>query len=78
VNKDDILQKLTTIFDKIFDDEIELMPKTSAADIPEWDSLTHVRLILSVEKAFGIKFSAAEVANLKDVGDLMNLIALRA
>jgi acyl carrier protein len=78
VNKDDILQKLTTIFDKIFDDEIELTPKTSAADIPEWDSLTHVRLILSVEKAFGIKFSAAEVANLKDVGDLMNLIALRA
>jgi acyl carrier protein len=55
-----------------------LTSKTSAADIADWDSLTHVRLILSVEKAFDVKFSAAEVANFKNVGDLVSLIAVRA
>ncbi len=78
MNDDQILNRLTTIFDRIFDDDIVLTSKTSAADIADWDSLTHVRLILSVEKAFDVKFSAAEVANFKNVGDLVSLIAVRA
>ncbi len=78
MNKDDILASLQTIFDRIFDEDIPITPQTSARDIPEWDSLTHVRLILSVEKTFRVKFSAAEVSQFENVGDLMQLISVRA
>ena len=42
-----------------------------------WDSLRHVRLVLTVEKAFGTRFPASEVANLKNVGELVALIGRR-
>jgi acyl carrier protein len=78
VKQEDIVKTLQKIFEKIFDQDVVVTTKTSAHDIPEWDSLTHVRLILSVEKTFHVKFSAAEVSNFKDVGDLVSLIAVRA
>ena len=75
MQQNDISKKLTSVFHAVFDDEsIILKPEMTAADIEEWDSLTHIRLILSVEKEFGIKFSAAEVGNLKNVGDFVSLI----
>jgi acyl carrier protein len=75
MEQNDISKKLTSVFHAVFDDEsIILKPEMTAADIEEWDSLTHIRLILSVEKEFGVKFSAAEVGNLKNVGDFLSLI----
>lgn len=72
---DKILQKITEIFRDVFDnDSIVVTPELTADDVPEWDSLTHIRLILTVQKAFGVKFSAAQVANLKNVGDLIDLV----
>jgi acyl carrier protein len=47
----------------------------TAADVDGWDSLTHVRLMLSVERAFATKFTASEIGRLKTVGDLVELIA---
>ena len=59
---DVIYAKLSEIFHDVFDDEnIVLRPQLAADDVDEWDSLTHVRLVLAVEKKFGLKFSAAEV-----------------
>ena len=70
-----ILTKMTAIFHDVFDnDDIAVTPSLTAEDVPEWDSLTHVRLILAVQKAFNVKFSAAQISNLKNVGDLMDLI----
>ena len=46
----------------------------TADDIDEWDSMSHIRLVLSVEKAFGVKFSSAEIGALKNVGDFIDLI----
>ncbi len=75
----DILSQMTAIFHDVFDnDDIVVTPELTAADVPEWDSLTHVRLILAVQKAFKVKFSAAQIANLKNVGDLMNLVRSKA
>jgi acyl carrier protein len=72
---DAIQQKLTTIFHDVFDDDsIVLRPDLTADDVPEWDSLSHVRLILAVQKAFSAKFSAAQTSNLKNVGELIELI----
>jgi acyl carrier protein len=72
---DPVTEKLTAIFHDVFDDDsLVLRPDLTADDVPEWDSLSHVRLILAVQKAFGAKFSAAQTANLKNVGELIELI----
>jgi acyl carrier protein len=76
---DDIYQRLTGIFHDVFEDEsIILTPELTASDVPEWDSLSHIRLVLAVQKEFRTKFSAAQTANLKNVGDLAELIRARA
>jgi len=70
-----IYGRLTDIFMDIFDlDSIELTPETTADDVSGWDSLTHIRLILTIQKAFQIKFSTSEVGNLNNVGELVRLI----
>jgi acyl carrier protein len=70
-----IYQRLTEIFQDVFDeDSIEVTPKLSADDVDGWDSLTHIRLILTIEKAFKIKFSTSEIVKLENVGDMVALI----
>jgi acyl carrier protein len=70
-----LYEKLSDVFHDVFDDdELTLNPQVSAKDVDGWDSLKHVRLILTVEKAFKVRFSAADVAHLKNVGDLAALI----
>ncbi len=67
--------QLTRVFHDVFDDEtIEVAPQLIAKDVDGWDSLTHIRLILSVEKAFKIKFTTSEIGKLENVGDLAALI----
>lgn len=71
----EIYEKLTTVFHDVFDDEdIKLAPELTADDVDGWDSLAHIRLMLSVQKAFGIKFSPVETGKLENVGALVNLI----
>jgi acyl carrier protein len=73
-----IYTRLTEIFQDIFDeDSINVTPKLSAKDVDGWDSLTHIRLMLTVEKAFKIKLSAPEIGKLENVGDLVALIKTR-
>ncbi|MET4278985.1 MULTISPECIES: acyl carrier protein [unclassified Bradyrhizobium] len=70
-----IYSKLATVFREVFDeDELELEPETTADDVDGWDSLSHIRLVLAVSKAFGIKFSASEIGGLKNVGEFVELI----
>jgi acyl carrier protein len=72
---DDVYAQLTGIFHDVFDDEsIVVTPQLTADDVDEWDSLSHIRLVLAIEKKFGLKFSAAEVGRLKNVGEFVALI----
>ena len=78
MNEPQIYAKLAEIFQDIFDeDSIQLTPELSAKDVDGWDSLTHIRLILTVEKAFKVKFSTSEIGKLENVGDLVALIKAR-
>jgi acyl carrier protein len=71
----DTLVQISAVFsDVLDDDDVRLSRATTAADVPGWDSLAHVRLILAVEKTFGVKFSAAQVTKLKNVGDLVDAV----
>ena len=68
-------ETLTRIFRTVFDNqELTLQPEMTASDVDGWDSLSHVNLILSVEKGFGIKFSLNEILTFKNVGDLVKCI----
>jgi acyl carrier protein len=73
-----VYEKLQKVFVDVFDDDsITVVPTLSAKDVDGWDSLTHIRLLLTIEKAFNIKFSTSEIGKLENVGDLVSLIATR-
>jgi len=78
MNKDQIYERLQAIFDDVFMDEVRLTPELSAKDVEEWDSITHVSLVLAIEEKFGVRFRVGEVESAKNVGDLVDLIATRA
>ena len=66
---------LTEVFQDVFsDDTLVLHPGLSAKDVDGWDSLTHIRLLVTIERTFKIKFTVTEVGELKNVGELMSLI----
>ena len=74
----EIHQKLTTVFCDVFDDpKLEISDATTAKDVADWDSITHVNLIVAVEKAFGTSFTTKEVKSMANVGALIQLIAKR-
>ena len=69
------IEKLTSIFREVFDDEgIVLNDQMTANDIGSWDSLSHMLMISQVENAFSIRFSLREINKLKNVGVLIKLI----
>ena len=66
---------LTEVFQDVFnDDTLVLRPDLSAENVEGWDSLTHIRLLVTIERTFKIKFTVTEVGELKNVGELMNLV----
>ncbi len=71
----DLYSKLTEIMREVFDHEtLVAAPELTAADVDGWDSLAHIRLILAIERAYNIKFSASQINNLKNVGELVGQI----
>lgn len=75
MTRTDILAKLNEIFCDVFDDEdIVLTDATNSDDIEDWDSLEQINLLVAIEKQFSIKFSLADVADLENVGAMVDLI----
>lgn len=78
MEKNDILAKVQTIFRDVLDnEEIVLTDETTANDIEEWDSLSHIQLIVAIEKAFGIKFTSLEIMKWKNVGEMLDSIVAK-
>lgn len=78
MDRDALLQEVEAVFRDVFeDDELKISAETKAEDVDGWDSLMHVSLMINVERVFGVKFSASQVASLKDVGELVNLLESR-
>lgn len=76
MSRAEIFEKLTEIFRDVFDDgSITLSDSTTASDVEDWDSLTHITLLSAVEEEFDVKFGMKAVQNLKNVGELADLIA---
>jgi acyl carrier protein len=79
MQSDEIKSRLTPILRGVFsDDALVVSERMTAEDVPAWDSLSHINMIIAVEKAFGIKFTIKDVRVLKDVGELIELIMKKA
>ena len=64
-----IMEKIQDIFRDVFDDEeLVVEDSTSSDDIEEWDSLSHIQLVVAVEKTFGLKLTSKEILSWEDVG----------
>ncbi len=75
VKKEEVYYIVQDVFRDIFDDEnLVIQNSTNSSDIEGWDSLRHLNLVVAIEKAFKIKFNFAELAKLKDVGCLIEMI----
>ena len=75
LTRKDIRDKLNLVFCDVFEDEsIVIDESTTALDIDEWDSISHINLIVATEKAFSIRFTTKQVKNLENVSDLITLI----
>ena len=76
MEKTEILHRVEEVFRDVLDnDEITLAEATTANDIEDWDSLTHVELVRAVEKAFGIRFTSVEILTWKNVGEMVESVA---
>lgn len=73
---DEVLVDLTEILRDVFDlPDLVVTRETTAHDIKEWDSVAHINVIVGAERRFGVKFKTAELDEMKDVGELVDLIA---
>ena len=75
MTREQLIQDLQEIFCDVFElDTITIDANTSALDIDEWDSLTHIQLVVSVEKKYKIRFNSAEIQTWENVGKMVDSI----
>ena len=75
MERSEIISQINDIFiDTLDNDDIVITESTTANDIEEWDSLTHIQLVVAIEKKFGIRFTSKEIQSWSDVGEMLNCI----
>ena len=75
MTEEEIYQKLTVLLCKTFKREgLIITPDTSAADIPEWTSLTYMNLVFEIEQAFGFTIKLKDMMSWQKVSDMVRTI----
>lgn len=75
MDRNELLKKINTIFIDILDnEEIEINESSQASDVEEWDSLTHIQLVVAIEKKLKIRFTSKEIQSWGNVGEMLNCI----
>lgn len=69
------IEQLGDIVRDVFDDDaVEITEETTAKDVDGWDSLNHIRFMVTVEQRFNVRFTSREVESLRNLGDLLRAI----
>jgi len=75
MSSEELLLGLQEIFRDVLDQEdLVLTPQSNAENVPDWDSLAHVNLVTAIEKKYKVKFALGELQDLKNVGDMIELL----
>lgn len=75
MERSEILAKVEEIFrEELEIDDLVLTDETTADDVEEWDSLSHVQLVAAMEEAFGIEFKSREILSWENIGNLIDSI----
>ena len=75
MDKPELIEKLSKIFEKVLEhNNFELTDTTTANDVDGWESITHMMIISEIEQEFNIKFKLMDLMNMKNFGDLVNII----
>lgn len=75
MTRNEVFSVIQDIFRDIFDsDDLVITNITNSDDIEDWDSLNHINLVSAIEKEFKIKFALGELVELKDVGNMVDLM----
>jgi acyl carrier protein len=73
-----LLGHLNEVFRAVFDDpDLTVSLATTAKDVPGWDSIVHITLVIEIEREFNVKFRMAEIEKLRNVGDLVAILAAK-
>lgn len=76
MDKNEILAEVQEVFRDVLDNEdIVLTPETTANDVEDWDSLSHIQLIVAIEKKLKIKFTSKEILSWSNISEMIDCIA---
>ena len=75
---DEIIEQVNEVFVDVMENPaIKIGRETTSADVPEWDSLNHIMLVVEIEKKFNIQFTSGEVSGYRNVGEMCEAIRVK-
>ena len=78
MERDKLLEQVNDIFRDVLDNEsLQLTDATTAHDVERWDSLTHIHIIIALERKFGIRFTSREIQSWENVGEMIDCLSTK-
>ena len=74
MKRNEILEKVNEVFIDVLEEEVLIKEEYSSDDVDGWDSLTHIMLIVEIEKNLQVKFLSSEIVSWKNVGEMIDCI----
>ncbi len=76
MERKELLKQINAIFiDTLDNEDVVIEETTTANDVDEWDSLSHIQLVVAIEKHFKIRFTSKEIQSWNAVGNMLDSIA---